>query len=234
VSLRDPAFGIISLSARDVDAAWPTSYQRPQRSASKSPVGIRRPTRRSAGRVSERLSDGTQWMDFKAIRRTDRNVVMGVASGWQALADSGPRAGRQPGRDDIGVIFGSGGGGPYLLMENVEKGEKSGAMHSFPFFIANMLPSTRPPARSPRSRPGSAVRTCASTPLYLMGTAIPTMARPPRASVVAITSRPRWRDREPGLNEPQKRNIGFEHVRHGPLRPARLCGDRFATVRQDA
>jgi 3-oxoacyl-(acyl-carrier-protein) synthase len=85
--------------------------------------------------------DGTQWMDFKAIRRTDRNVVMGVASAKQALADSGLEI-TDDNRDDIGVIFGSGGGGPYLLMENVEKWENSGARTVSPFFIANMLPDT--------------------------------------------------------------------------------------------
>ena len=45
-------------------------------------------------------------------------------------------------RDDIGVIFGSGGGGPYLLMENLEKWHASGARTVSPFFIANMLPDT--------------------------------------------------------------------------------------------
>jgi 3-oxoacyl-[acyl-carrier-protein] synthase II len=85
--------------------------------------------------------DGTQWMDFKAIRRTDRNVVMGVAAARQALEDSGLEV-TDDNRDDIGVIFGSGGGGPTLLMENLQKWESSGSRTVSPFFIANMLPDT--------------------------------------------------------------------------------------------
>ena len=81
-------------------------------------------------------------MDFKAIRRTDRNVVMGVAAAKQALADSGLEI-TDDNRDDIGVIFGSGGGGPYLLMDNIEKWETKRRAHRVsPFFIANMLPDT--------------------------------------------------------------------------------------------
>src|SRR6185312_2484274 len=36
----------------------------------------------------------------------------------------------------------SGGGGPYLLMENLEKWHNAGARTVSPFFIANMLPDT--------------------------------------------------------------------------------------------
>ena len=93
-----------------------------------------------AGEVND--FDGTQWMDFKAIRRTDRNVVMGVAAAKQALADSGLEVDDEN-RDDIGVIFGSGGGGPYLLMENHrEVGRPRARTVGRPFFIANMLPDT--------------------------------------------------------------------------------------------
>ena len=54
-------------------------------------------------------------MDFKAARRTDKNVHFGVAAAKQALADSGLVV-DESNRDDLGVIFGSGAGGPYLLM----------------------------------------------------------------------------------------------------------------------
>ena len=92
-----------------------------------------------AGEIND--FDGTRWMDFKAIRRTDRNVVFGVAAARQALEDSGLVV-DDDNRDDIGVIFGSGGGGPNLMMDNVEKWESSGARTVSPFFIANMLPDT--------------------------------------------------------------------------------------------
>ncbi|MEP7158240.1 MAG: beta-ketoacyl-ACP synthase II, partial [Chloroflexota bacterium] len=131
--------GIISPIGQDKDAVWDSLVH--------GRSGLKKITRwdptpyeaQIAGEVND--FDGTRWMDFKAIRRTDRNVVLGVASAKQALADSGLEI-TDDNRDDIGVIFGSGGGGPYLLMENLEKWEKSGARTVSPFFIANMLPDT--------------------------------------------------------------------------------------------
>ncbi|MDP8904572.1 MAG: beta-ketoacyl-ACP synthase II [Chloroflexota bacterium] len=93
----------------------------------------------AAGEVND--FDGTKWMDFKAIRRTDRNVVLGVAAAKQALADS--RLEITPdNRDEIGVIFGSGAGGPLMLMEQRLNWENKGSRTVSPFFIANMLPDT--------------------------------------------------------------------------------------------
>jgi 3-oxoacyl-[acyl-carrier-protein] synthase II len=81
------------------------------------------------------------YMDFKAARRTDRNVHFGVAAAKQALADSGLVV-DESNRDDLGVIFGSGAGGPYLLMDNKITWDNKGARSVSPFFIANMLPDT--------------------------------------------------------------------------------------------
>jgi 3-oxoacyl-[acyl-carrier-protein] synthase II len=130
--------GIISPIGQDKDAVWDSLVN--------GRSGLKRITRWDPTPYEAQISgevdfDGTQWMDFKAIRRTDRNVVMGVASAKQALADSGLEI-TEANRDDIGVIFGSGGGGPYLLMENREKWLTSGARTVSPFFIANMLPDT--------------------------------------------------------------------------------------------
>jgi 3-oxoacyl-[acyl-carrier-protein] synthase II len=80
-------------------------------------------------------------MDFKAARRTDRNVHMGVAAARQALADSGLKV-DESNRDDLGVLFGSGAGGPYLLMDNKITWDTKGSRSVSPFFIANMLPDT--------------------------------------------------------------------------------------------
>ena len=81
------------------------------------------------------------YMDFKAARRTDRNVHFGVAAAKQALADSGLVV-DESNRDDLGVIFGSGAGGPYLLVGNMLTWEEKGPRSVSPFFIANMLPDT--------------------------------------------------------------------------------------------
>jgi 3-oxoacyl-(acyl-carrier-protein) synthase len=66
---------------------------------------------------------------------------MGVASAKQALADSGLEVTNEN-RDDIGVVFGSGGGGPELIMDNKTTWETKGARAVSPFFIANMLVDT--------------------------------------------------------------------------------------------
>jgi 3-oxoacyl-[acyl-carrier-protein] synthase II len=131
--------GVISPVGQDVDTAWDNLIN--------GRSGLKKITRwdpspyeaQVAGEIDD--FDGTRWMDFKAIRRTDRNVVMGVAAARQALDDSGLVV-DDGNRDDIGVIFGSGGGGPLLLMENTESWRNKGARTVSPFFIANMLPDT--------------------------------------------------------------------------------------------
>src|SRR5918996_6223474 len=108
--------GVISPIGQDVETVWDNLV--------KGQSGLKRITRwdpspyeaQASGEIND--FDGTKWMDFKAIRRTDRNVVMGVAAAKQALADSGLDV-DESNRDDIGVIFGSGAGGPLLLMENI-------------------------------------------------------------------------------------------------------------------
>jgi beta-ketoacyl-acyl-carrier-protein synthase II len=131
--------GIISPVGQDKDTVWDNLIN--------GRSGLKKITRwdptpyeaQVAGEIED--FDGTQWMDFKAIRRTDKNVVMGVAAAKQALEDSGLVV-DDGNRDDIGVIFGSGGGGPLLLMENTENWRNKGARTVSPFFIANMLPDT--------------------------------------------------------------------------------------------
>jgi len=131
--------GIISPIGQDKDTVWDNLVN--------GRSGLKKITRWDPSPYEAQVSgevndfDGTQWMDFKAIRRTDRNVVFGVAAAKQALADSGLEI-TDDNRDDIGILFGSGGGGPYLLMENLQKWENSGARTVSPFFIANMLPDT--------------------------------------------------------------------------------------------
>ena len=96
--------GIISPIGQDIPTAWDNLVD--------GRSGLHEITRwdptpyeaKVGGEVNE--FDGTQWMDFKAIRRTDRNVVIGVAAAKQALADAGLEI-TDDNRDDIGVIFGS-------------------------------------------------------------------------------------------------------------------------------
>jgi 3-oxoacyl-[acyl-carrier-protein] synthase II len=131
--------GVISPIGQDVDTVWNNLVA--------GRTGLHRITRwdptpyeaQIAGEVND--FDPAKWMDFKAARRTDRNVHFGVAAARQALEDSGLIV-DQSNRDDIGVIFGSGAGGPYLMMENKITWDTKGARAVSPFFIANMLPDT--------------------------------------------------------------------------------------------
>jgi 3-oxoacyl-[acyl-carrier-protein] synthase II len=131
--------GVISPIGSTVEAAWQSLQQ--------GTSGLRRITRwdpsaseaQVAGEVED--FDPNAWMDFKAVRRTDRNVTMAVAAAKQALADSGLQVTPQN-RDDIGVIYGCGGGGPQLMMDNADVWRTKGPRSVSPFFIANMLPDT--------------------------------------------------------------------------------------------
>jgi 3-oxoacyl-[acyl-carrier-protein] synthase II len=131
--------GIISPIGQNVDTAWDSLVH--------GRSGLKRITRWDPSPYDAQVSgeindfDGTKWMDFKTIRRTDRNVVMGVAAAKQALTNSGLEV-TTDNRDDIGVIFGSGGGGPLLMMDNIRNWNEKGARTVSPFFIANMLPDT--------------------------------------------------------------------------------------------
>ena len=130
--------GVISPIGQDVDTVWQSLVE--------GRSGLARitrwdPTPYEAQVAGEVDLDAARWMDFKAARRTDRNVVMGVAAAKQALEDSGLKV-TPENRDDLGVIFGSGAGGPYLMMENKVVWDTKGARTVSPFFIANMLPDT--------------------------------------------------------------------------------------------
>jgi beta-ketoacyl-acyl-carrier-protein synthase II len=131
--------GIISPVGSTIPVAWDNIV------AGNS--GLRRITRwdaevtpcHAAGEVND--FDPKAWMDFKAVRRTDRNVVFGVAAAKQALADSGLVIDADN-ATDIGVIFGSGVGGPALMSEAISTLAEKGPKSVSPFFIANMLPDT--------------------------------------------------------------------------------------------
>ncbi len=131
--------GIISPVGNDIATAWENLL------AGKS--GLQRITRwdpevtdcHAAGEVND--FDPNAWMNFKAVRRTDKNVVFGVAAARQAMADSGFEI-TDENACDVGVIFGSGVGGPRLMQDAIETYDKRGGKAVSPFFIANMLPDT--------------------------------------------------------------------------------------------
>jgi 3-oxoacyl-[acyl-carrier-protein] synthase II len=131
--------GMISPVGKDIDTAWDNLMA--------GNTGLKRITRwdpevspcHAAGEVHD--FDPKEWMNFKAVRRTDKNVVFGVAAAKQAMTDSGFEV-TEENANDVGVIFGSGVGGPGLMADAIEILEKKGGKSVSPFFIANMLPDT--------------------------------------------------------------------------------------------
>lgn len=89
---------------------------------------------RAAGEV--RGFDPGLWMNPKTARRTDRVVHLGVAAAKQALADAGFEI-TEENACDVGVVFGSSGGGQEVLVDNVDIGRTRGPRAVSPFFIAN-------------------------------------------------------------------------------------------------
>ncbi|HSW42311.1 MAG TPA: beta-ketoacyl synthase N-terminal-like domain-containing protein, partial [Patescibacteria group bacterium] len=131
--------GLVSPIGDDIDTVWSNLVN--------GVSGLRRITYwdpepydcRVAGEVPD--FDSNAWMNFKEVRRTDRNVVLGVAAAKKALTHSGLEV-TTANRDDIGVYFGSGGGGAKLLMDSHAVWKTKGARSVSPFYIANMLPDT--------------------------------------------------------------------------------------------
>ena len=82
--------------------------------------------------------DVTKFFNFKDARRTETTVHFAVASARMAVADSGLEI-TDENRYDVGVIYGSGGGGQGLFISNQEVWHSRGARSVSPFFIANGL-----------------------------------------------------------------------------------------------
>ncbi len=82
--------------------------------------------------------DPAQWMDPKAIRRSEAAMWYGVAAAKQAVADAGLEI-TDDNREDVGVVFGSGAGGQTLMLENWQVLTEKGPNRVAPTFIANGL-----------------------------------------------------------------------------------------------
>ena len=82
--------------------------------------------------------DVTKYWNFKDARRTETTVHFAVASARMAVEDSGLEI-TDENRYDVGVIYGSGGGGQGLFISNQAVWKEKGARLVSPFFIANGL-----------------------------------------------------------------------------------------------
>jgi len=128
--------GVISPVGNDADTAWSNLIRGKSGIGEISHFDSSPYDHHAAGEVRD--FDERQWMDFKAARRGERAMHFGVAVAKQALADSGLEI-TDANREDIGVVFGSGGGGQQLFIDNLEAWSRRGPRAVSPFFIANGL-----------------------------------------------------------------------------------------------
>jgi 3-oxoacyl-[acyl-carrier-protein] synthase II len=82
--------------------------------------------------------DPNEWLDAKAIRRTEISLQYGVAAAKQAVADSGFEI-TDENRTEVGVVFGSGAGGQQLMIDSWRTLQEKGPRAVPPTFIANGL-----------------------------------------------------------------------------------------------
>jgi 3-oxoacyl-[acyl-carrier-protein] synthase II len=128
--------GVVSPIGNDKDAVWDGL------TAGRSGIGeITRfdttPYEHKAGGEVKGF-DVTQYWNFKDARRSETTVHFAVASAKMAVADSGLEI-TDENRYDVGVIYGSGGGGQGLFIANQALWKTKGVRSVSPFFIANGL-----------------------------------------------------------------------------------------------
>jgi beta-ketoacyl-acyl-carrier-protein synthase II len=123
----------------------------------------------------------------KDLRRMDESVQFAVVSAQEALADAGLVI-DDGNRDDVGVIFGSAGGGYGFLLNQNEIFLKSGYRRVSPFMISSILPdaaSGQVAIQLGASGPNMAVVSACSTGTSSIGEAWETIRRGDAEAIVA-------------------------------------------------
>ena len=151
--------GLVSPIGADIDTVWSNLVN--------GVSGLKRITYwdpepydcKVAGEVPD--FDPNAWMNFKEVRRTDRNVVLGVAAAKKALAHSGLEVdGRQPRRHRRLLRLRR--GRRQALMDNLDVWETKGAARGQP--VLHRQHAARHGLGPDRDRDrASAGRTCASS-----------------------------------------------------------------------
>jgi beta-ketoacyl-acyl-carrier-protein synthase II len=128
--------GVISPVGNDVATAWTNLTE--------GHTGLAQITKFDTARYDAKLAGevngftATDWMDAKAVRRSESSMHFGVAAAKQALADSGFEL-TDENRTEVGVVFGSGAGGQTMMIENYFALHERGPRTVAPTFIANAL-----------------------------------------------------------------------------------------------
>ena len=128
--------GVISPVGNDTETAWSNLVRGVSGLAEITHFDASPYEAKLAGEVRDFTA--TDWMDAKAVRRSESSMHFGVAAAKQALADSGLQV-TDENRTEIGVVFGSGAGGQQLMIDNYVGLHEKGPRTVAPTFIANAL-----------------------------------------------------------------------------------------------
>jgi 3-oxoacyl-[acyl-carrier-protein] synthase II len=128
--------GVVSPVGNDVQTAWGNLVRGKSGLKEITKFDVSRYEAKAAGEVRDFVA--TDWMDPKAVRRSESAMWFGVSAGKQALADSGFEI-TDENREDVGVVFGSGAGGQQLMIEAWINLHEKGPRSVPPTFIANAL-----------------------------------------------------------------------------------------------
>jgi len=106
--------GVVSPVGNDVPTAWDNLIHGRSGLREITKFDVARYEAKAAGEVRD--FSAAEWMDPKAVRRSESAMWFGVAAAKQALVDSGFEI-TDENREDVGVVFGSGAGGQQLMIE---------------------------------------------------------------------------------------------------------------------
>jgi 3-oxoacyl-[acyl-carrier-protein] synthase II len=128
--------GVVSPVGNDVKTAWDNLIRGQSGLQEITKFDPSRYEAKAAGEVRD--FNAVDWMDPKAVRRSETSMHFGVAAAKQAVADSGFEI-NDENREDVGVVFGSGAGGQQLMIEAWINLHEKGPRSVQPTFIANAL-----------------------------------------------------------------------------------------------
>ena len=128
--------GVVSPVGNDVDTAWGNLIRGHSGLGEITKFDVSRYEAKAAGEVRD--FNAAEWMDPKAVRRSESSMHFGVAAAKQALTDSGFEI-TDSNREDVGVVFGSGAGGQQLMIDAWVALHEKGPRSVPPTFIANAL-----------------------------------------------------------------------------------------------